>query len=239
MTGHEAVVSELDRFYASGQRIGIADVQRALSDSDAWWSALFEGAGIGILFGDITGNVLAVTPALSKMLGYSEEELMALGPAGITHPDDLQSDLDPFMELVRGERERYQLEKRYLRKDGSVMWGYLTVILLRDPTGTPKFGIAIVEDITARKRAEVYQERLRRAAESRLQAIDINDSILQGLVVTKWALDAGQTELANESLASSLEAVRTRIQSLFQDEQTNAASLGSERVEQATHGGPS
>lgn len=225
MTGHERAVSELDRFYASGQRIDIYDVQRALSESDAWWSALFEGAGIGIFFGDVTGKLLAITPALSKMLGYTAEELIALGPAGITHPDDLQSDLDLFMELVRGERERYRLEKRYLRKDGTVMWGSLTVVLLRDPAGEPKFGIAIVEDITARKRAEVYRERLRQAAERRHQAIEINDSILQWLVVAKWALDAGKTDLARESLMESLEAVRSRIQSLFEDERITQASL--------------
>lgn len=228
MTGNEQAVNELDRFYASGQRIDIHDVQRALSESDAWWSAVFETAGIGILFGDVTGRILAVTPVLEKMLGYAQEEIIALGPAGITHPDDVQSDVELFMELVRGQRERYQLEKRYLRKDGSVMWGHLTAILLRDRTGEPRFGLAIVEDITARKRADIYQERLAQAAERRQQAIEINDSIMQGLVVTKWALDAGDTDLANESLASSLEAVRNRIQSLFEDERSTQASLRSE-----------
>lgn len=228
MTGNEQAVNELDRFYASGQRIDIHDVQRALSESDAWWSAVFETAGIGILFGDVTGRILAVTPVLEKMLGYAQEEIIALGPAGITHPDDVQSDVELFMELVRGQRERYQLEKRYLRKDGSVMWGHLTAILLRDRTGEPRFGLAIVEDITARKRADIYQERLAQAAERRQQAIEINDSIMQGLVVTKWALDAGNTDLANESLASSLEAVRNRIQSLFEDERSTQASLRSE-----------
>ncbi len=217
MTGYEATTSDLGRWHGNGHPLELADVRRSLALSDAWWSAVLESVGLGILFGDVTGKLLAVTKPMAKMLGYTQEEVLARGPAGITHPDDVSADLDLFMALMRGDRERYQLEKRYLRKDGSVMWGYLTVVLLRDPAGTPRYVVSMVEDITARKRADAD----RSAAEWRHEAIEVNDGIIQTLIVTKWALDAGNTALANESLAASVEAVRERIQSLFEDERAH------------------
>ncbi|HEV3472695.1 MAG TPA: hypothetical protein VG408_05750 [Actinomycetota bacterium] len=79
-----------------------------------------------------------------------------------------------------------------------------------------------MEDITARKRAD--EEGLASAARKRREALDVNDGIIQTLIVTKWALDAGNTALANESLAASLDAVRARIQRLFEEERAHEGS---------------
>ena len=107
---------------------------------------------------------------LQQQLGYREEEFHYLSVAQVTHPDDLERDWHLFAELLSGQRDYYQLEKRYYRKDGSLVWGNLTVSLVRDERGAPLFGIAIVEDITERKEAEaqltqVTQELLARNQE--------------------------------------------------------------------------
>jgi PAS domain S-box-containing protein len=85
---------------------------------------------------------------LQQRLGYSAEEFHSLSVAQVTHPEDLERDWHLFAELVSGKRDSYQIEKRYYRKDGSLVWGNLTVSLVRDDRGEPLFGIAIVEAVT-------------------------------------------------------------------------------------------
>lgn len=106
----------------------------------------------------------------------------------VTHPDDVAADWALFEELVAGWRDAYRMEKRYLHKDGHVVWGNLTVSLVRDEHGTPRFTIGMVEDITARKRMKVdLIETQRRLAESqeaeRLRlARELHDTALQHLL---------------------------------------------------------
>ena len=201
--GSEAV-GALARYRLSGNDIDLQRVQAALRESDEWWDALFNVAGIGMLFGTVEGEVVAITPMVEEIFGYTEEEFKVVGPAGVTHPDDLQADLDLFTELVQGLRDYYQLDKRYIRKDGSLMWGRLTVVLLRDEEGTPRFVIAMVEDTTRDHQASEYEARLREAELYKKQALELNDDVLQELVVAKLAFDSGDAEKGRESLSASL-----------------------------------
>ncbi len=88
------------------------------------------------------------------MLEYSREELNGMTFAGLTHPDDLHADAKLLPEMMVGQRNLYQVEKRYLRKDGQPVWVRQTTSLIRDELGDPKFTVGMVEDITGLKRAE-------------------------------------------------------------------------------------
>ncbi|MBW3594641.1 MAG: PAS domain S-box protein [Actinobacteria bacterium] len=201
--GSEAV-GALSRYRLSGQEIDLGRVQAALRESDEWWDALFNVAGIGILFGTIEGEVLAVSPSLVEVIGYTREELMEVGILEITHPDDREADLQLFGELVEGKRDFYQLDKRYFRKNGDLMWGRLTIVLLRDESGQPCFVIGMVEDITATRYASELESRLRESEAFKRQALQLNDEVLQALVVAKLAFDSGETEKGHAALATGL-----------------------------------
>ncbi len=129
-------------------------MEAAVRETESRFRAVFAHAGIGIAVGDLRGRILQSNPALQEMLGYSEAELANKDFAAITHPDDRQLDADRFAELLHGERDRFQIEKRYLRKDDTVLWARLTGSLVRDSRGEPLWGIGMVEDIGERKRAE-------------------------------------------------------------------------------------
>jgi two-component system, cell cycle sensor histidine kinase and response regulator CckA len=135
------------------------ELGRMMRDSKLRFRAMFEGAAIGIGIGALDGRILESNPAFSKMLGYSREELVGMHPREL-HPDDFQQDEALLRELMQGTRDSFELEKRYRRKDGSHLWGHLTVSLVRDSAGQPAFLIAMVEDTTERKRVE---EQLREA----------------------------------------------------------------------------
>ena len=130
----------------------------------ARFKVVFEEAGVGIVLFDPVGRVLDVNGTLARMLGYERGDLVGLGVdmvERVTHPDDFASDLALFKELVEGKRARYDLEKRYVRKDGTVLWGHLTVSIVRDGTGAPRYVVATVQDINARKGTEEEIRRYR------------------------------------------------------------------------------
>ncbi len=137
-----------------------------LASNTASLRALFEQAAVGMVSGDEHGNLLHANGYTCEMLGYTVEELRALGPAPLSHPDDLPEDQALFARLVAGELPFYRLEKRYLRKDGSLVWGDLTVTCHREH-GQIVTVFAILKDITARKQAETAL----RQSEARLRAI--------------------------------------------------------------------
>ena len=98
--------------------------------------------------------MLETNRALQDMLGYSAEELSQMHDAELTHPDDVDEDVGQRQRLLRGELDSYRLEKRYLRRDGEVLWADSRVLLARDADGRTGFGVAMTEDITARKQLE-------------------------------------------------------------------------------------
>ncbi len=126
----------------------------ALRDSEVRFRAIFEQTAIGIALVDMQGRLIAVNPALTAMIGYSADELHEMSFTTVTHPDDVASDVALFDELMVGTRESYSLQKRYIRKDGQIVWGNLRVSLIRDASGVPQFAIGMAEDVTERKRIE-------------------------------------------------------------------------------------
>ena len=128
---------------------------------------VFDRAMIAIALGDLDGVLVEGNPALHGMLGYEPGELDGRRFAEITHPDDAASDEELYRELVSGNRSYYQDEKRYLRKDGTVVLAHLTLSLAEDEGGGAPFTVATIEDITERRRAR-YELR---ASERRFVAV--------------------------------------------------------------------
>jgi diguanylate cyclase (GGDEF)-like protein/PAS domain S-box-containing protein len=153
-----------DRTFAQQERISQAvwaarnQIEQALRASEARFRALFAGAAIGIGIGDMEGNIVEVNQAFADMLGYTVEELREINVAELFYPDDAPGMWELYAELLEGKRDSARLEKRYYRKDRSIVWTDLAVSLIRDEDGRPRFTVAMLEDITDRYE---LQERLR------------------------------------------------------------------------------
>ena len=136
-----------------GRIVDAAD-RRALHEAEARFRAAFEGAPIGMALCDLDGRYVQVNPALCRILGRSEEELVGLTWQEVTHPEDRRAQEAFERALVRGTQPSYQLEKRYLRPDGTEIWAVMGRSTVRDPAGQPLYLISQVMDITDRKRVE-------------------------------------------------------------------------------------
>ena len=126
-----------------------------IEESEEMFSATFEQAAVGIAHVAPDGRWLRVNRKLCDIVGYSRDELMKLTFQEITHPEDLEADLASVKQILAGEIHTYSMEKRYVRKDGSIVWINLTRSLVRKPSGEPKYFVAFIEDITERKQMEV------------------------------------------------------------------------------------
>lgn len=129
-------------------------IEEALRESEELFRTTFEGAGIGIALADMDGRPLKVNKRLLQMLDYSEDEHLWKSFHEITHPDDLAPNLELFEKLKAGKLSHFEMDKRYIKRDGSTMWGHLVVSEVLGGDGSPKYSIAMIEDITERKRAE-------------------------------------------------------------------------------------
>jgi PAS domain S-box-containing protein len=201
--------------------IVIKEYIEALRESEARFRTVFECATIGIALLDMEGRLLETNPAFQSMLGYSRDELQNMVFCLFAHPEDAAPCMSQFQEVAAKKRESYQMEKRYLRKDGETVWCYLTVSRLRSPVGESQFAIAMVEDLTQRKQAEEriknYQEQLRSLAselslleerERRSLATDLHDHIGQILALAQIKLGELKKSAASTPLAGPLDEVR-------------------------------
>lgn len=156
----------------AGLRAASDDTERTqlreqLRESEERFRSAFESAGIGMALVSLDGRFLAVNRSFCELTRYPESELLRRDFQGMTHPDDLAADLELAGQLLRGELRSYQMEKRYICGDGRVVWATLTGSLVRGADRQPKYFIAQVEDITARKRTEAELS----ASEARYRAL--------------------------------------------------------------------
>ena len=143
--------------------------QQAIAASEARFRAIYEQAGVGVgivAVGD--GRFLSVNQRLCDIVGYAQPELLALNFLDITHPDDRQAHVAHQRRACAGEITSFTLEKRYLRKDGAVVWVNISSSLVRDEAGAPEYYISVYEDITDRKRAEQRLRELNATLEQRV-----------------------------------------------------------------------
>lgn len=165
----------------------ISHSAQAIEAVEARFRTVFERAGVGIALVAPDGGWIRVNEALCQIVGYREDELIKLTFQDITHPDDLNTDLSMLHQLIDDEVDRYELEKRYLHKNGNIVWIHLIVTKQMSQQGELEYFVSIIKDIQARKEAEASLTELRKDLEERVE------------IRTK------DLRLANTMLASSME----------------------------------
>lgn len=158
-------------------------VEERFLESGAKFQATFENAAVGMAHVAPGGSWLLVNKCLCEITGCSEEELLTKKFQDITHPEDLPPNLEQMQRVLDGEIDNFTMEKRYLRKDGSIVWVKLTAGCVRNARGAVDYFISVVEDISKQKQAE---ELLRRQADLLDQS---HDAILMwkpGGTITYW-----------------------------------------------------
>jgi PAS domain S-box-containing protein len=128
--------------------------QETLRASEERFRGIFEQGPIGVALLGLDHRMTKVNPAFCRMLGYSEAELARMTPLDMTHPEDLPACASLLERLDKGEIPVVNMEKRYVKKSGELMWVSLTASVIRDQEGRPLHGLGMIEDITERKRAE-------------------------------------------------------------------------------------
>ncbi len=180
------------RVYPSpdGLSIYFQDISRR-KDAEERLRATFEQAAVGMAIASLDGRFLEMNGKFCELLGYSGAELRELTFRDITHVDDLAATGESIRQLLAGEIRAYSLEKRYVRRDGSLLWSLATVTLLRDPAGRANRFIGVIEDISKRKETE---ESLRRSEQFSRSVIESSRDCLETLTldgVLTWVSDPG------------------------------------------------
>ncbi len=137
-------------------------VEEKLRQSESNFRTTFEQAAVGMAIVGLDGSWLRINQRICDIVGYTREEMKQRTFQDITYPEDLEASLQYFRRLINGEIETFSMEKRYVRKDGSLVWVNLMVKMVRKPSGAPDYSLSIVEDMTARKQVE---EALRKSEE--------------------------------------------------------------------------
>jgi PAS domain S-box-containing protein len=214
--------------------LGLSDIVaqdyiEALRDSEARFRTIFEGATMGIALLDQDGRVVEGNPALQRMLGCSLKELVNQVFTVFLLPDDASRCKALFRELLQGKRESYQVDKKYLRKDGRTAWGRLNVSLIRGARVDEHLAICMIEDISEQKQAEkeirTYQQQLRSVAselslteerERRRLATDLHDHVGQILALAQIKLGAIRESASSTHLVEPMDEVRRLIEQTIQ-----------------------
>ena len=149
--------------------------EEALRASEERFRRYFDLGLIGMAITSPSKGILEVNDELCRILGYSREELLKKTWAELTHPDDLPSDLVNFDRVMAGEIDGYSLEKRWIRKDGQIINGIMAAKCHRRPDGTVDYFVGLLQDITARKRAEGRLQEYERAVEGLEEMIVVVD----------------------------------------------------------------
>lgn len=178
----------------------LAIENRSCRQADRRWRIAFENSAIGITMADFTGRFFAVNNAFSKMLGYTEAELYQLTFIDVTHEEDRKVNLELVRELEEGKRQHFQIEKRYRRRDGSLVWARTNVALVPGTDDLAPFWFGIVEDISRRKQVE--------------EELGFQIEILQNIPAVAWTVTPeGRCDFINEFFLDATGMSREYIQS--------------------------
>ncbi len=157
-------------------------IEAELRESQARFKAMFENAAVGVSLMTLDRHIVQINPKVTEITGYSAEELYAINPSVMVLEPDRYIDRELFQELVAGKRDQYLVEKRYVRKNGSIFWGRVNFALVRNEKEEPLYTVGIIEDITDEKEAA------RSLAESEARFRTLYDSAEMGIVL----VDLGQ-----------------------------------------------
>ncbi len=186
--------------------------EETLRESERRFRGAFENAAVGASMVDLTGRFIKVNRFLCEMLGYSEGEMLSKTFSDITHPDDVRIGLDYMKRQIAGEMEFASFEKRYFRKDGSIVHLIISPALIRDDRGAPRYFVGLFQDITERKRAEDLI--LRSLKEKEVLLKEIHHRVKNNMQVIYSLLNLQAKGSADPAVRAILEESRDRVNSM-------------------------
>jgi PAS domain S-box-containing protein len=198
--------------------------EEALRESEERFRKIFENAATGIAITDWEGRFQQCNPAYCALLGYTEKEFRRLEFASLIHPEDRNANLAKVHRLQDGELPFFQIENRYVRKDGQTVWVHKFVSVLPDARGKPAHLVALVTDITERKRTEEALKQARGELEQKVieRTADLRRTVEQ----LQWEI--GERQQMEESLCESEERLRFLASQLLIAQETERNRLALE-----------
>lgn len=197
-----SVVQQALGHMETARRVAIAE--HTARESEGRFRSIFENAAAGMAMVSPTGRFLQVNPQMCRYLGYESEELLMLDIQTITHPDDSDFILELYRDLLEGRRVAFDCDKRCVRRDGSIVWGHASVTGVRDEAGDIRYCVALVQDITGRKRYEELVANIERGV-----AIKTGDHFFRSLTNSLAAALRADVVFVGELLSQSPDSIRT------------------------------
>ena len=177
-----------------------------LEASEARFRAVFEQSAVGIAILDRQGRMMGSNPALQEMLGRTNEVLCGSAFADFAHPDEeVEAEAAIYRRMAAGELDRHRTELRYVRRDGRIGWANVVLSLVRDAESAPRFIVAIVEDITERKKAQQALIQSEKLATTGRLAVSLAHEINNPLQTVIGCLGLAKETLEGSDGASELE----------------------------------
>jgi PAS domain S-box-containing protein len=191
-------------------------VEEELQVSEARFRAMFDSAAVGIGILSVDGKVLDANPEACRMMGWPREELIGMSPAAATYAGDLDDSSRLFQDLVAGRRDSYQMERRYIRKDGELTWAHVTMSTVRGPDGQLRFLVGMLIDINeqklARQKLEAqereYRQHLEEHVQERTRELSLANTRLQAEIEQR---QRAEDALAQKAAEEAVAAERTRL----------------------------
>jgi PAS domain S-box-containing protein len=168
--------------------------QETLRETEARFKAIYENTTVGMWVMTLDRKIISINPATARMTGYSPEELVDTDPNRLSHPEDTEIGMEAFREIVTGRNPGFQLEKRFICKDGGVFWGRITYSMVPKEDGSPEYLVGMIEDVTEQKLSSEHlaaqEAEHRRILEERIAERTEELSMANELLREKAAQDA-------------------------------------------------
>jgi PAS domain S-box-containing protein len=205
--------------YMVGMLIDIDEQKKTLAElqqSEARFRAMFDNTSVGIALTDLNRQIIQVNEAAARITGYSQDELMKINPIDLSLPEDRLIGQEALKVMVRGERDGMTVERRFIRKNGSLFWGRVTYSLVRNVAGVPQYLIGLIEDINDQKLAAEklaqqeleYLHTLEKRVEERTHELsETNLRLVQEIEQRELA----EAALAAKAAEEAVRAERTRL----------------------------
>lgn len=143
--------------------------QEVIQESNARFKAMFDNASVGIEMVSLDRHIINVNRSTEQIIGYKNEELININPSDLTYPEDREKGMDEFQDMVAGKISGCATEKRYIRKDGRIIWAKVTYSLVRNKDGKPEYLIGMIEDSTKQHETSEKLEKQRREYREKLE----------------------------------------------------------------------